>query len=200
MVLVVWGLIVASNRGNNVSRHGQPANVVSSDNIFGSNDASVTIVEYSDFQCPACRIYSYTIKKLLASSTVPIRFVFRHFPLSSIHPNSMNASLASESAGVQGKFKEMYKLIFDNQPEWSELSQEKAKAVFIGYAKELNLDVVKFENDMASTTLVDKINSNRIEGEKIGIDSTPTFFVNGKYIPNPKNYDEFISIVEKASK
>jgi protein-disulfide isomerase len=175
---------------------GTPAPVSSADHVLGPENAPVTIIEYSDFQCPACGIYYYVVEKLLASTTVPIKFVYRHFPLSQ-HQNAISASLASEAANVQGKFFEMYKLLFENQDKWSEL--ENASLTFVGYAKDLGLDVERFKADMASSTLKAHINNDSDEGVRIGINSTPTFFVNGKAITNPQGYDEFKTIIEKSA-
>jgi len=199
LVLIIWGLIVAMGKtpvtlGQNF---GTPAPITASDHVFGPKDAPVTIVEYSDFQCPACQTYYFIMEKVLASSTVPFRLVYRHFPLSQ-HQNAVPASLASESAGVQGKFWEMYRLMFENQTDWEGLKD--TTSIFVGYAKEIGLDVEKFKADLSSTTLKDKIKANMDEGIKIGVNATPTFFVNGKAINNPASYDEFKTIIEQAVK
>lgn len=199
LILIVWGLIVASNKTSNRSglSLGQPAEVTDLDHVTGPKDAPVTLVEYSDFQCPACESYFYVVERLMASSTVPIRFVYRHFPLSQ-HANAVPASLASEAAGVQGKFWEMYRLLFDNHTDWTELKDP--NPVFIGYATKIGLNIEAFKSDMASSTLKQKITDSINEGTSIGISGTPTFFVNGKVIDNPKSYEEFKTIIEQASK
>jgi protein-disulfide isomerase len=199
LILIVWGLIVASNKTSNRSglSLGQPAKVTDLDHVTGPKDAPVTLVEYSDFQCPACESYFYVVERLMASSTVPIRFVYRHFPLSQ-HANAVPASLASEAAGVQGKFWEMYRLLFDNHTDWTELKDP--NPVFIGYATKIGLNIEAFKSDMASSTLKQKITDSVKEGTSIGISGTPTFFVNGKVIDNPKSYEEFKTIIEQASK
>jgi protein-disulfide isomerase len=199
LILIIWGLIVASNKASNGSslNLGQPANVTDLDHVTGPKDAPVTLVEYSDFQCPACESYFYVVERLIASSTVPIRLVYRHFPLSQ-HANAIPASLASEAASSQGKFWEMYRLLFDNHTDWTELKDP--NPVFIGYATKLGLNVEVFKADMASSTLKQKITDSVKEGTSIGISGTPTFFVNGKVIDNPKSYEEFKTIIEQASK
>jgi protein-disulfide isomerase len=198
LVLIVWGLIVAMGKtpvvpGQNL---GTPAPITANDNVFGPSDAPVTIVEYSDYQCPACQLYYFVLEKVFASSTVPIRFVYRHFPLGQ-HKNAINAAMAVEASGLQGKYWEMHKMVFENQSDWQDLGD--ASSIFASYAKELGLDLEKFKIDLGSTVLKDKIKASADEGLKIGIDSTPTFFINGKSITNPASYDEFKSIIEKSA-
>jgi len=199
LILIIWGLVVAMNKpsSQNGQSLGSPAPVTASDHIVGPADAPVTLIEYSDFQCPACEAYHPLIEQVLASSTVPIRFVYRQFPLSQ-HLNATPAALASEAASAQGKFWEMYHLLFDNHTDWTELSDP--TPVFLGYASKIGLNVNQFKTDLSSSTLKAKVIASSNEGFGIGIDATPTFFVNGKAIINPQGYDEFKSIIEKAAK
>lgn len=199
LILIVWGLIVAMSKtpatpGSNL---GEPAPVVITDNVIGPSDAPVTLIEYSDYQCPACQTYYFILEKLIASSTVPVRFVYRHFPLSQ-HQNAFKSAMAAEASGVQGKYWEMHKLLFENQSDWESVTDP--NTIFIGYAKEIGLDQEKFKTDLESVVLKDKIKANSAEGTKIRIGGTPTFFINGKAITNPAGYDEFKSIIEKSAK
>ncbi len=204
--LIVVGLIAAMNKPakDTLSSLKEPAPITSEDHVYGPSDAPVTLIEYSDFQCPACEMYFYEIEQLLASSTVPIRFVYRQFPLAQ-HPNAVPAALASEAAGAQGKFWDMYKLIFANHTEWTELPD--AVPTFVKYAETIGLDIPKFKADMApstssgqgNSTLIDKITNSSKEGVSIGINATPTFFVNGKPINNPPSYAEFETLIETAA-
>ncbi len=196
--LIVWGLVVAMNKApsDKTAKLGQPAPVTGQDHVWGPTDAPVTIIEYSDFQCPACQAYYYVLEKLMASSTVPIRLVYRHFPLTQ-HKNALPAAMASEAASVQGKFWEMYGLIFDNAADWTEADDP--NPVFVGYATKIGLDAEKFKTDLSSATLKEFIKSQNEEGLKIGINSTPTFFVNGKVITNPTSYAAFQALIEEAA-
>ena len=198
IILIIWGLIAASNKAQNntIGTLGTPAPVTTVDHVYGPENAPVTIVEYSDFQCPACQAYFYIVERLVASSTVPIKLVYRHFPLAQ-HINAVPASLASEAASIQGKFWEMYKLIFDNYTDWTELKDP--KPVFVDYATQIGLNIEQVRIDMASSSLKQKITDSVKEGIEIGVSGTPTFFVNGKFIDNPKNYEEFKTIVEQAA-
>ena len=198
IILIIWGLIAASNKAQNstLGARGTPAPITSTDHVYGPENAPVTIVEYSDFQCPACQAYFYIVERLVASSTVPIKLVYRHFPLAQ-HPNAVPASLASEAASVQGKFWDMYRLIFDNYTDWTELTDP--KPVFIDYANQIGLNVEQFKTDMASSGLKQKITDSVKEGIEIGVSGTPTFFVNGKFIDNPRSYEEFKNIIEQTA-
>lgn len=197
LVLIVWGLIVAGNKEPKTKVNLKtPSSISDNDHVKGPEDAPVTIIEYSDFECPACQMYYFVMERLLASSTIPIRFAYRHFPLS-YHVNAVPASLASEAGGRQGKFWEMYSLIFENYTDWT--GKGDASDIFAGYARDLGLDMEKYNSDITDPVLRKKISDNLEEGISIGVNATPTFFVNGKVITNPSSYNEFLSIIEKAS-
>ncbi len=138
------------------------------------------IVEYSDYVCPACNSLHSFLNELEKTATPNAQLVFRHFPLYQIHPESSNAAYAAEAAFIQGKFWEMSDLIFDNQAEWNKLTQP--ESYFINLAKKLSLDLDKFKKDMASQAVKDRVQSDLSEGEKIGINSTPSLFLNGKKV------------------
>jgi protein-disulfide isomerase len=140
--------------------------------------------------------YFYIVERLIASSTVPIRFVYRHFPLTQ-HANAIPAALASVAASQQGKFWEMYRLIFDNHADWTELADP--KPIFIDYATKIGLNIETFKVDMVSSILKQKITDSVKEGTKIGVAGTPTFFINGKAIDNPQGYEVFKTLVEQAA-
>lgn len=196
--LIVWGLIVAMNKPVTPSKTlSTPADVTSTDNAIGPENARVTLIEYSDFQCPACAMYFPVIEKLFAESSTTMRLVYRHFPLPQ-HANAMIASQVSEAAALQGKFWPMYRLIFDNQTEWE--NSTKAREIFTQYAERIGLNMTSFKKDIDSDIVKNKIQASRDEGIKIGINGTPTFFVNGKAISNPQGYEQFKTIIEEAIK
>ena len=175
---------------------GTPAPVTSADHIRGNPNASVTVIEYSDFQCPACRNYHPIIERLISEASTTMRLVYRHFPLPQ-HQNAKKAALASEAAAVQGKFWEMYNMLFINQDDFQTIPD--GTSVFAGYAAKIGLNMEEYTRDMASTSLSDKIDASSAEGQTLGIDHTPTFFVNGKVIDNPQSYDEFKAAVDQAA-
>ncbi len=197
MGLIIWGLVAAEKKATREEANlPSPDAVVGLDHTRGAALAPVTLIEYGDFQCPACRTYHPIVEKVIAStSPQTLRFVFRHFPLTQ-HGNAMPAAQAFEAAGQQGKLWEMYDILYERQPDWE--TSKDAKTLFVGYAKELGLDEAIFLADFDSKDVKDKINNDYKGGVKAGINSTPTFYVNGKKIASPQSYDEFKKIIDDA--
>jgi len=162
----------------------------------GNKDAKITLVEYSDFQCPACRNSYAWIKRLNLEFNDNMQFVYRHFPLIHIHSNAELAARAAEAAGRQGKFWEMHDLLFENQSDWAH--QSNAEDTFIKYAQRLNLSVEQFKNDLNSKEVREKVENDYQHSIQSGIDATPTFFLNGKKIQNPRSYEEFKNLIQQA--
>ena len=160
----------------------------------GNTEATLTLVEYSDFQCPACGAYYPVLKQLNQELGDKLRIVYRHFPLRQVHKNANLAAQAAEAAGKQEKFWEMHDIIFEHPREWSESNG--AKDIFIKYAKALNLDSGRFANDLDSREVKDAVDDDYQSGLDSRVNSTPTFFLNGKRIENPKGYDEFKKLIE----
>ena len=125
-----------------------------------------------------------------------IQFIYRHFPLRQTHRNAELASRVAEAAGRQDKFWEMHDMIFANQTEWSD--QRNAKNLFLQYAASLNLDVKKFEDDIDAKEIKDKVQNDYQSGVKFRVNSTPTFFLDGKKLQNPRTYEEFKGLIEEA--
>ncbi len=146
----------------------------------GSENSPVTLVEFADFQCPYCATAYPILEEVLKEYDGKVRFNYKHFPLISIHRNAVPAATAAEAAGLQGKFWEMYSLLYSRQQDWS--NEPSAGKKFEEYASELDLDVEKFKSDMTSDALAKKIDDQRNEGISLGVNSTPTFFLNGKRI------------------
>lgn len=162
----------------------------------GPLDAKVTLVEYSDFQCPACAARKPLVENLINEFGNYMRFVYRYFPLSTIHKNAQISSQAAEAAGLQGKFWEMHDLLFENQTAWANQGSEEAQQTFIGYAAQLGLDGEKFKTDLNSNAVEDAVNEDYDSGNAAGVTGTPTFFLNGVAI-KPGTYDEFRSLVRE---
>lgn len=146
-----------------------------SSHIKGNADAVVKLVEYSDLQCPACASFQPVVTELLTKYGDKISFEYKHFPLP-MHPYAMQAAVAAEAAGQQGKFYEFHDMAFQNQEEWSRSAAP--ATFFIKYASEIGLDVDKFKGQMNSTALRDKVKSDQSEGRALSISGTPTFFLN----------------------
>ncbi len=164
-----------------------------SDHYLGNSQAKVVLIEYSDFQCPTCAIYYQLIKRLATELGEKVAFVYRHFPITN-HRNSQFAAEAAEAAGKQGKFWEMHDLLFEKQPDWSQLPQP--RDVFIGYAQELGLNSDQFTSDLNLEEIKTKILSDVDSGRKALIYGTPTFFLNGKKI-TPQGYEDLKKLLEQ---
>lgn len=160
---------------------------------IASSEAKLTIVEFADFQCPACAVAQPTVKQAEAEYQGRVSFVFRHFPLSQ-HRNGFSAAKASEAAGEQGKFFEMGSLLYQNQIEWEELSNPESK--FLSYAQSLNLDVEKFKASYNSDKFNSKINQDIADGNSVGVRGTPTFFFNGQQYKGRLDYPSFKAAIE----
>lgn len=152
------------------------------DRVFGNEKSKVVLLEYGDYQCPGCQSASSVMKELSQKYSDQMAFVFRNFPLVSIHPNSMMASATAEAAGLQGKFWEMHDALYANQSNWQSASAKDRTEVMIDYARTLGLDVDKFRADLTNPSITKKIAFDQALGKKDGVTGTPAFFVNGKLI------------------
>jgi protein-disulfide isomerase len=168
-----------------------------SDWVKGNKDARLTLIEYGDFECPACSIYSELVKKVLGDFPNDLKVVFRHFPLPA-HRNAVPAAKAAEAAGKQGKFWEMHDLLYEKQSDWS--SEGNPMSKLTEYAKNLGLDEEKFRADFNSKEIEARINADESEALRLRINETPTFFLNGKKLPQINGYEDFKKIIEDALK
>lgn len=173
---------------------GSALDITDKDWVKGKSDAPVTLIEYTDFQCPACAAYYPIVKQLSDEMGDQLRLVVRHYPLVTIHKNALSGSRAAEAAGRQGKYWDMYDLLFAHQAEWS-LAEDPLKSILPAYAGQIGLDVDKFRADMVDPTLDDKITADRQTGNDLKITGTPSFFLNGKLIKNPTSIEDFKRII-----
>lgn len=199
MVVLLFALakLGSNSTGGGAVGSGLAVPVSDSDWFKGSKTATHTIVEYSDFQCPACSSYFPLLKRLVDEHPNDVRLVYRHFPLDQIHPNARAAAWAAEAAGLQGKFFEMHDALFNTQGNWS--SDANPKIYFEDLAFSLGLDTVKFKADMESQVVKDKVNTAAASGASSGVNSTPTLFFDGKLISNPGSYEELVGLVTTTS-
>lgn len=158
-------------------------------NAQGTSSAKVTIVEYGDYQCPACGIVDPTVKRILKDYKNSIYFVFRNFPLP-MHANAQLAAKTALAAGQQNKFWEMHTKLYESQSQWSDKSSSQARELYIEYAKELGLDTQKFINALDQNTGNAKIQKDQDDAYKLGVNSTPTFYINGIKFSS-LSYDQF---------
>jgi len=150
--------------------------------VRGPESAKVTIVEFADLQCPACKAAKPVILSVLENNPTTVRLVFRHFPLSSLHQHADETALAAEAAKNQNKFWEMYDKLYDTQDEWSVQSKRKISGFLKNIATGLGLDGTKYDTDKASTAARDIVARDMADGDALGVTATPTLFVNGQKI------------------
>jgi len=160
----------------------KPPVKISADNdpIIGNPDAPITIIEFSDFQCPFCARFHIQTLPLIIEEYIEqgkVKLVFRDFPIQNIHPNALPASVAAECANEQGKFKEMHDMLFDNQNEWNKQETINALSLFSQYATEIQLEQETFDSCLTSGKYIDEIRKDLDDGRDYGVSGTPGFFV-----------------------
>lgn len=196
LIIGFVGFVWFDNNRDTASSEALSGNGVVTKHDTGKQDAAVTLVEYSDFQCPACAAYFPVVEQVAEKYKDRISFEYRHYPLTTIHRNAFAAARASEAAGKQDKFWEMYRLLFANQSSWAESSG--ALSTFEGYAKQLDLDLARFKTDFASGETNEAINANIKEFNNLGLSkSTPTFLLNGKKITPDNTVEEFSKLIDE---
>ena len=161
------------------------------DHSQGSHHAPVTLVEYGDLECPNCKAAAPAVKLMLSHFSGKLRFVFRHFPLSDMHPHAARAAEASEAAGAQGKFWEMHQMLFENQQNLSD-------AYLLAYAQAVGLDVARFTDDLATGASRPKVAEDFLSGVNSGVNGTPSFFINDVKHDGPWDAASLISALKKA--
>ena len=142
------------------------------DHVIGPATAPVTLVEYGDYECPYCGAAHGSVKQILSVLGDGVRFAFRNFPLSQIHPHAFQAADAAEAAGAQGEFWSMHDLLFENQRHLDTQS-------LLAYARALGLDLQRFGAELTQQTYAPRIREDFLSGVRSGVNGTPTFFVNG---------------------
>jgi protein-disulfide isomerase len=189
--IILLGVLVYISGKNKVDVSGVDANKIQSaseqsgniaDHVFGKSDSKVVLVEYGDYQCPGCGGAYPTIKQVTEKYKGQVAFVFRNFPLVSLHPNARAAAAAAEAAGLQGKYWEMHDMLYENQSSWQNLSSSERIDFFAGYAKDLGLNEATFKTDLSSDKVNQKISYDQAIGKKAGVNATPTFYLNGKAV------------------
>jgi len=180
-LLALAGIVVFNKKDSVDVSSTDPASVITGENgdhVYGKTDAKVILFEYGDFQCPGCGGAFAKIKTIKETYKDKIAFVFRNFPLTSIHPNALAAATAAEAASLQGKFWEMHDKLYESQDSWSAISAAERTNVFVQYATSLGLNAEQFKTDMSSKTVSDKIARDRALAGKLDVSSTPTLYVN----------------------
>jgi len=172
--------------------------VSESDHVTGNPESKVTVIEYGDFQCPACGSYYPLFKQIKENYGDRVLFAYRHFPLKSIHRHAVISSQASEAASLQGKFWEMHDILFERQKTWSNVRDP--RSLFAEYANEIGLDVEKFEEDMNSSEIKKLVEDFYAQAIAQGLASTPSFVINGDIIDNPRDVEGFSKLLDDVLK
>jgi protein-disulfide isomerase len=169
--------------------------VTDADHKLGAKNGKVTLVEFSDFQCPACKAFAPLVKKLMEDYGTDVTLVYKYFPLPQ-HDHAEAAAYAAEAAGKQGKFFEMHDILFEKQDEWS--TQSDPNKFFEKYAASLKLNMAQYKKDLASDEAKSIIEKDVLAGTQAGVNSTPSFYLDGVKVNNPGSYEEFAGLVTAA--
>jgi len=159
------------------------------DHIRGPANAPITLLEYGDFECPYCGAAHPIVQAVRQRMGNRMRFIYRHFPLTSAHPHAERAAETAEAAGVQRRFWDMHDMLFDNQEALDDES-------LLGYAADLDLDVPRVARDLAMHIHAARVREDFMSGVRSGVNGTPTFFFNGLRYDGPRDVESMITAAE----
>jgi len=197
--IIFGGVFLVSNKQNKALPTANPTVLISEASYKDiAPNEKVVLVEFGDLQCPACGAYHPLVKQAREEFKDSLTYVFRNFPLTNIHKNAKAAAYVLEAAGMQNKYWEMQDTLYENQNKWSSLDDP--KETFLGYAKLLGLDTAKLLVDMDSPAVKKKVDQDVADGTILGVDSTPTFYLNGVKTKLFSNYEDFKKGIETAAK
>ena len=157
--------------------------------VRGPADAKITVVEFLDFQCPFCSRVQPTLEQIQKTYGDKVRIVFKHLPLR-IHAQAAGAAAAAEAAHQQNKFWEMHDLMFANQRELSDAKYQE-------WAHQIGLDMDRFQKDLKSPALSQRIEADSQEASRLGVSGTPAFFINGRYVSGAQPFDAFKKVIDE---
>lgn len=181
----------------------QPASARNGDiaeHVYGKADSKVVLIEYGDYQCPGCASAAPVMKQVVEKYKDKIAFVFRHKPLTSIHPNALAAAASAEAAGLQGKFWEMHDALYENQDTWKNLSGEERTKYFLTLAKGVGVKEDQFKKDIDESRVRKKIDFDTSLAAKANITGTPAIFLNGKSVDKKFVGDKIVADDEKDAR
>ncbi|MEU3269248.1 thioredoxin domain-containing protein [Saccharomonospora sp. NPDC006951] len=161
-----------------------------------AEDGKATLVEFLDFECEACGAVYPAMEQVRRQYEGRITYVIRYFPVARSHPNAELAARTAEAAARQGEFEAMYMLLFERQEQWSH-QREPQREVFLGYAREIGLDIARFEADWDSKQVEDRIRRDQRDGVTAGVEGTPTFYLNGRLF-QPGSLEELTGALDEA--
>ncbi|WP_194421563.1 thioredoxin domain-containing protein [Microbacterium abyssi] len=197
LVGVLIYVLVSQNNATPVAEGGENPQVIreSSHVLDDGGEGAVTVVEFLDFECEACGAFYPIVEDLREKYDGEITYVVRYFPLPG-HFNSKNAAIAAEAAAQQDRFEDMYHRLFETQTQWGEAQDSRAD-LFRSFAEELGLDMAAFDEAVANPATADRVELDVNEGDRLGVSSTPTFFVDGEPVTLEK-WDDLENSIESA--
>lgn len=183
VILIFVGIIVVTNHKGNNGDSSRSNSAALTQHVEGNPNAKVKLVEYGDYQCPFCQQYYPIVKQAFEDNKDQIQFQFRNFPLVNAHQNAFAAARAAEAAGLQGKYWQMHDLLYENndpngQSGW--VASSDPTTYLNQFAQQIGLNLNQFKTDYSSAKVNDAINADTAEGNRLGIDGTPTFYLDGK--------------------
>lgn len=199
VVLGMIGLFIVSKpkEDSNANFNGDAKQVQTDDHVRNKGDQKVTLIEYGDFQCPSCAAYYTILKQLETTYSDQVSFVFRHYPIISIHPNAFAAARAAEAASNQGKFFEMHDKLYETQQDWGLVSTNQQN-LFEGYAEQLGLNMDQFKADYVGEPVATRINRDISSAKQFEVTGTPSFVLNGSKITTPTDKAAFEKVLDEA--
>lgn len=192
---IITGAVLLSNRKSDTVNTEQSAQT--SNNVYGNLDGIVTVTEYGDFQCPSCGQFYPITKQVKEQLKDKVKFEFKNFPLSQIHPNAIAAHRAAQAAANQGKFWEMHDLIYEGQNQWSSVTSP--NSIFEQYASQIGLDLEKYKVDVSASDTLAIINADVAKGKELKISGTPTYLIDGEIVPDLSQIstvDSFVAFIQ----
>ncbi len=201
LVIVFIGIILITNHSNS---GGSSATLTH--HVEGQGKAGVTLVEYGDYQCPYCGQYYPILNQVMQQYGSQITFQFVNFPLTSIHPNAFAGARAAEAAGLQNKYWQMHDLLYQSNIQYYDSNETVSSWIgasdplpyFDQFAKQLGLNVSKFNSDYASSKVNNLVDADLAYGNKLGINATPTFYLDGKQIQPTESLASFQKFINAA--
>jgi len=208
VVLIGVFMLTGGKANDGSSDFAGDATEVQDDDHIVNPEASrdVVLIEYGDFECPGCAALYPVLKQVETEFSDTVTFIFRHFPLTSIHQNAFAAHRAADAAGRQGQFFGMHDLLYENIETWNGPSSvdptgatiDQAAAIFEQFAAQLSLDVEQFKADYASEDVARFINTQAGSGRQLNLSSTPSLLLNGEQIATPGSLEELRATLQAA--
>lgn len=198
IIITLLAVFFAWNSYNSIQKSKAPVSVTISDgdHVIGNKNAKVQVIEYADFQCPYCASYDKVMTQLISNYQDKIFYVYKNFPLLTIHDNALLSAVGSEAAAKQGKFWEYKKVVFENQKDWESSldAQNKIKS----YLPSIGIDADKWESDLQDKTLQDKVMTSYQEAMDLGLNGTPSVIINGQRVDLEKigSYEDLAKYID----